>query len=125
MVDSWAQAAAPQQAVAFGVAESLRWVEIGINSLFRVLQGTTLVAVGLALVLSERVPRWLGWSGVILGLALVLRGIAVAFGGFDLSDPLYFATSVVTSLPVTLLNVWMVILAILLWRSSLFHDSTR
>jgi hypothetical protein len=103
----------------------VRWIEIGINSLFRLLQGTTLVAVGLALVLNDRFPRWLGWSGVILGLALVLRGIAVAFGGFDLSDPVYLATSVVTSLPVTLLSVWMAMLAILLWRGWPFRATAR
>jgi hypothetical protein len=118
LVDHWAQAAGPQQAVAFGAAESVRWLEIGINSLFRLLQGTTLVVVGLALVLSDRFPRWLGWLGIICGLALVLRGIAVAFVGFDLSNPAYLATSVVTSLPVTLLNVWMAAVAIFMWRRS-------
>ena len=118
MVDTWAQASGPPQAVAFGAAESMRWLEIGINSLFRLLQGTTLAVVGLALVLSDRFPRWLGWFGVICGLALVLRGIAVAFVGFDLSNPVYLVTSVVTSLPVTLLNVWMAALAILMWRRS-------
>jgi hypothetical protein len=118
MVDDWAQAPGPQQAVAFGAAESVRWLEIGINSLFRLLQGTTLIVVGLALALSDGFPRWLGWLGVIFGLALVLRGIAVAFVGFDLSNPVYLATSVLTSLPVTLLSVWMAALSILMWRHS-------
>jgi hypothetical protein len=62
LVDHWAQAAGPQQAVAFGAAESVRWLEIGIDSLFRLLQGTTLVVVGLALMLSDRFPRWLDGS---------------------------------------------------------------
>jgi hypothetical protein len=118
MVDSWAQASGPQQAVVFGAAESVRWLEIGINSLFRLLQGTTLIVLGLALTLSDRFPRWLGWVGVSCGLALVLRGIAVAFAGFDLSNPVYFSTGVVTSLPVTLLNLWMAALAVLMWRRS-------
>jgi hypothetical protein len=118
LVDSWAQASGPQQAVAFGAAESVRWLEIGINSLFRLLQGTTLVVIGLALTLGERFPRWIGWLGIICGLALVLRGIAVAFVGFDLSNPVYFSTGVVTSLPVTLLNLWMAALAIVMWGGS-------
>ena len=125
MVDNWAQAPGPQQAVAFGAAESVRWLEIGINSLFRLLQGTTLIVVGLALALSDRFPRWLGWLGVIFGLALVLRGIAVAFVGFDLSNPVYLATSVLTSLPVTLLSVWMAALSILMWRHSLQPSSRQ
>jgi hypothetical protein len=119
MVDTWAQASGPPQAVAFGAAESVRWLEIGINSLFRLLQGATLVVVGLALVLSDRFPRWLGWVGVVCGLALILRGITVAFVGFDLANPVYLATSVATSLPVTLLNAWMAALAILMWRRSI------
>jgi hypothetical protein len=90
MVDSWAHASGPRQAVAFGAAESVRWLEMEINSLFRLLQGTTLIVLGLALMLSDRFPRWLGWVGVSCGLALVLRGIAVAFVGFDLSNPVYF-----------------------------------
>lgn len=118
LVDHWAQASGPQEAVAFGAAESVRWLEIGINSLFRLLQGITLVVVGLALALSDWFPRWLGWLGVICGLALVLRGIAVAFVGFDLANPAYLATSVVTSLPIALLNVWMAALAIFMWRHS-------
>jgi hypothetical protein len=104
--------------VAFGTAESGRWIEIGINSLFRLLQGITLIVIGLALTLSDRFPRWLGWVGIICGLALVLRGIAVAFVGFDLSNPAYLVTSMVASLPVTLLNLWMAVLAILMWRHS-------
>jgi hypothetical protein len=125
LVDSWAQASGPQQAVAFGAAESVRWLEIGINSLFRLLQGTTLVVIGLALTLGERFPRWIGWLGIICGLALVLRGIAVAFVGFDLSNPVYFSTGVVTSLPVTLLNLWMAALAIVMWAAvnPPFHGS--
>lgn len=118
LVDTWSQESGAQQAVAFGAAESVRWIEIGINSLFRLLQGTTLIVIGLALALSDRFPGWLGWVGIVCGLALFLRGITVAFVGFDLSNPVYFSTGVVTSLPVTLLNLWMAALAIFMWRHS-------
>lgn len=119
MVDQWVQAAGSDKPAVFAAAEAVRWNEIGVNSLFRLLQGTTLILVGLALALSERYPRWLGWIGTICGLALVLRGFAIAFDGFDLSNPVYAITSLATSnLPITLLNLWTATLAFFMWRRS-------
>lgn len=123
MVDRWADAAGTEKALAFSAAESVRWTEIGINSLFRLLQGATFLLAGLALVLDGRWPRWLGWIGMACGAAVAVRGVVVAFVGFDMANPVYLATGLLASnFPLTLLNVWMAALAINLWSRRLPAD---
>ena len=118
-VDGWADASGAQRTAAFSAAEAVRWIEIGVNSTFRLIQGATFLLVGLTLVASDRFPGWLGLLGVVCGAAVLLRGVAVAFVGFDMSNPVYLATGAVASnFPLTLLNLWMVILAVIMWRRS-------
>jgi hypothetical protein len=118
-VDGWAEASGAQRTAAFSAAEAVRWIEIGVNSTFRLIQGATVALVVLALASSGRFPGWLGWFGAFCGAAVLLRGVAVTFVGFDMSNPVYVATGAVASnFPVTLLNLWMVVLAVVMWRSS-------
>lgn len=118
-VDGWAQASGPARTAAFSAAEAVRWIEIGVNSTFRLIQGATFVLVGLTLASSDRFPGWLGWLGAFCGAAVLLRGVAVAFVGFDMSNPVYVATvAVASNFPLTLLNLWMVVLAVVMWRRS-------
>ena len=56
-VDSWADAPAEEKAAAFRVAEGIRWTEIGINSIFRILQGTVAIIFGVAIVKSTLLSR--------------------------------------------------------------------
>lgn len=123
-VDVWAGASGTQRTAAFSAAEAVRWIEIGVNSSFRLVQGATFVLVGLALASSDRFPGWLGWLGAACGAVVLLRGVAVAFVGFDMSNPAYVATGAVASnFPLTLLNLWMVVLAAVMWRRSSLASS--
>jgi hypothetical protein len=45
-VDSWAEAPADEKVAAFRVAEGIRWIEIGTDSVFRILQGSVAVIFG-------------------------------------------------------------------------------
>ena len=59
-VDSWAAAPAEQRPSPFRVAEGVRWIEIGVNSIFRILQGTVGVVFGVAIIKSTLLRRWIG-----------------------------------------------------------------
>jgi hypothetical protein len=82
-VDAWAKASGAEQAIRFADAETVRWLEWGANSYFRVLLGLTLLLFGLAIARTAIVPRWLGWSGVVSGLLFGVVGVIVGEVGFD------------------------------------------
>jgi hypothetical protein len=71
-VDSWAAAPAEEKAITFRVAEGIRWIEYGTNSIFRILQGTVAVIFGVAIVKSMLLSRWIGGAGVIVALSPLL-----------------------------------------------------
>jgi hypothetical protein len=51
-VDSWyspTSAATEEKAIAFRVAEGIRWIEIGINSINRIIQGAVAIIFGVAI----------------------------------------------------------------------------
>jgi hypothetical protein len=51
-VDSWTAAPAEEKTITFRVAEGIRWTEISINSIFRILQGSVAVIFGVAIATS-------------------------------------------------------------------------
>jgi hypothetical protein len=81
-VDSWAAAPAEKKAITFQVAEGIRWIEYGTNSIFRILQGTVAVIFGVAIVKSMLLSRWIGGAGVIVGAVTIVAGLEVAYVGF-------------------------------------------
>ena len=93
-VDAWAAASGTEQEAArFADAETVRWIEWGLQSYFRVLLGLALLLLGAALVLSRVVPTWLGGLLVIAGLLSAAIGVSVGYAGLesDLQDPLALA----------------------------------
>jgi hypothetical protein len=61
MVDQWASAPEAEKAAAFRVAESVRWIEIGVNSLFRILAGILFCSLVWLLPAVASTPD--GWGG--------------------------------------------------------------
>src|SRR3712207_3135305 len=67
-VDSWysippssaSDAGEGEKAIAFRVAEGIRWVEIAANSFFRILQGSVGIIFGVAITSSAVLSRWIG-----------------------------------------------------------------
>ena len=68
-VDSWVAAPPGDKAITFRVAEGIRFIEYGTNSIFRILQGTLAIIFGIAIIKSKLLSRWIGGAGVVIGAA--------------------------------------------------------
>jgi hypothetical protein len=110
-VDSWAAAPAEEKMAAFRVAEGIRWIEIGINSIFRILQGATAIIFSTAILIkSGPIPRWVGGVGMFAGVMTIVAGVSVAYVGFA-------ATMGGISLAVlSSYFAWIVIMGVYMWR---------
>jgi hypothetical protein len=77
--------------------------------------GASVLASSLAMVRSGLFPRWISWLGVVVGVLVVVGGIASTTGAgdtgtvADLADPL-------TGPPVALFWIWMLATSIVLFR---------
>jgi hypothetical protein len=117
-VDAWVGAAATQKTAAFAAAEAVRWTEIGMNSLSYFLLGLTLLLYGLAIALGSVFPRWAGLIAVVSGGAFMYNGvIEVAYEGF--------VPSIVKLIGFALLAVWAFVMAFLMWRNASRRRITR
>ena len=115
-VDTWYAippiADSEEKAIAFRVAEGIRWTEIGINSYFRILQGTVGIIFGVAIAKSALLSRWIGVVGIFAGAATILAGVIVAYVGFSsVRAPIVDASTVISF-------AWLVILGIFMWRKT-------
>jgi hypothetical protein len=115
-VDAW-YAAVPagdgeEGAIAFRVAEGIRWTEIAANSFFRILQGSVGIIFGVAIAVSTTLSRWIGALGIIAGVATVILGVSVAYTGFATVGSIEDTISTWTYLP------WVIILGISMWRKT-------
>lgn len=118
MVDYWADAPSEEKATAFRVSESVRWIEVGINSIFRFLQALTAFLIGSAVALtfnksnSFRGARILGAVAIGSGIGMAVRGYAVAYTGFSALNPLYSQSS----LFVIIFLLWLIPIGIAMWN---------
>lgn len=81
-VDAWATAPPAEKAVRFATAETVRWLEWGVNSFFQILLGLTLGMFSLAVIRHGGLARALGWLGLLTGVGLVYGGMIVGDQGF-------------------------------------------
>ena len=114
-VDSWyaipsssTAGSEEEKAIAFKVAEGIRGAEIGINSYFRILQGTVGIIFGIAIAKSAILSRWIGAVGIAVGAASIAAGVVTAYIGFS---------DLVADLAL-ILYAWIVILGIFMWRKT-------
>lgn len=63
-------------------SSEIRWTEYGVNSVFRLLQGTVAIIFGLAIAKNILVNRWIGVGGVIVGILTIVAGIEVSYSAF-------------------------------------------
>lgn len=109
MADLYAEGGADPSSAEFLAAEAVRWVEVGVNAVFRLFLGLTMLLAGLVIVWSEAYPRWFGWLGVVLAvLAWMVRGAVVWFTGFE-----YLG---ILALPSPLAALWLIALGVLMWQ---------
>ncbi|HEU4444583.1 MAG TPA: DUF4386 family protein [Nitrososphaeraceae archaeon] len=108
-----------EKAIAFRVAEGIRWTEIGINSYFRMLQGAVALIFGVAIAMSNLLSRWIGGFGIFAGAATIIAGVGVAYVGFSSSLAVMSVLSTVTSF------AWLAVLGIFMWRKTKVKIITR
>jgi hypothetical protein len=82
-VDAWSDASGEQKAIRFDNAETLRWLEWGVQSYFRVLLGISFVLFGVAIITTRLVAAWLGWVALLVGVLSVAIGIDVGYSGLE------------------------------------------
>jgi hypothetical protein len=111
-VDSWAAAPTDEKVAAFRVAEGIRWIEIGTNSIFRILQGSVAVIFGAAIAMNGLLYRWIGGLGILAGATTIIFGVGIAYVDFA-NQPIVGDLSTFTSF------VWLAILGIFMWKKSM------
>ena len=83
-IDTWSRAStAAERATAFQVADGIRWVEKSLSSFFHLVNGLTLLSLGLSVALRHRRRRWLGWVGAVSGIGFLMGSLVVARTGFS------------------------------------------
>jgi hypothetical protein len=82
-VDAWAAASGTEKATRFADAETVRWIEWGLQSYFRVVLGLAFLLLGAAVVVSRLVPTWLGVLLVVGGLLSLTVGVSVGYAGLE------------------------------------------
>jgi hypothetical protein len=110
VADEWVSAPAAEKADALRVAEAVRHIEIGLSSFVELMLGAALLLYGLAIAFSDVYPKWLGWAAAAVGVGWIVLGLLVAHNGFT-QVPL-------TMLVSALLSLWVVVLAVFLWRKA-------
>jgi hypothetical protein len=110
VADEWVSASAAEQANTFRIAQAVRHIEIGLSSYAELIMGAALFLYGLAIALSDVYPKLLGWAAVVVGIGWVVLGLLVAHSGFTQVD--------LTMLLSVLLALWLLVLAVFLWRKA-------
>jgi len=112
MVDDWAAASEPDKAMVFQAAYGVRQIEVGLASMTALLFGLTVSLYGIALIVDDRLPGWLGWLALIGGIPTSVAGIVIAYTGFSgLAMRINMPSS-------SLIFAWMIALGIIMWRQS-------
>jgi hypothetical protein len=111
-VDSWVVAPPEDKAIIFRVAEGIRFIEYGTNSIFRILQGLVAIMFGVAIVKSKLLNKWIGGAGVIIGAVTIYAGLEVAYLGFG---------SLTTMIGISMIVyfIWVGILGGFMWKKSM------
>ena len=92
-VVAWDAASGVEKATRFANAETVRWLEWGIQSYFRVLLGLTFVLFGAAILAGGLIAAWLGWVAVVAGVLSAAIGVDVGYSG--LASPLQDLLSII------------------------------
>ena len=63
--------------------DGVRWIEKALSGFFHLLNGTTLLAIGLSVLFGQMTRRWLGWVGVVAGIGFLVGGVITSKTGFS------------------------------------------
>ena len=112
--DSWFAAPPEEKAITFRVAEGIRFIEYGTNSIFRILQGTVAVIFGVAIVKSKILSKWIGGAGVVIGAVTIYAGLEVAYLACG-----YANIGGLRGISMIIYFIWVGILGGLMWKKSM------
>ena len=116
-VDSWVAAPSEDKAITFRVAEGIRFIEYGANSIFRILQGLSAIIFGVAILKSKLLSRWIGGAGVVIGAIVIYAGIEVAYLGF-----VYANIGSLRGISMIIYSIWVIILGGIMWKKSMSKE---
>jgi hypothetical protein len=112
MPDSWVADPSEDKAITFGVAEGIRFIEYGTNSIFRILQGLVAIMFGFAIVKSKLLSKWISGAGVVIGAVTIYAGLEVAYLGFGYATTEYGISTIIYF-------IWVGILGGFMWKKSM------
>ena len=112
VVDSWVEAPPEKKDITFTVAEGIRFIEYGANSIFRILQGTVAVIFGIAILRSQLLNKWICGGGVVIGAVTIYAGLEIVYLGF-------VGPTTVIGISMMIYFIWVGILGILMWKKSI------
>jgi hypothetical protein len=123
LADEWAEAPAENSVTALALVISNETVNHALASLFNfAFAGVAFILFGLAVAVSERFPRWLGWVAVVAGVASIGAGLVQGI----LGEP-SMASRILTIIGPTIITLWMLTIGLLMAQMAgrLLSDSAR
>jgi hypothetical protein len=111
-VDTWAHAPAADKPAAFLAADAVRWIEKALSSFFHLLNGSTLVLLGLSVILGHATRRWLGWVGTVAGAGFLVGGVIASRTGFSPESGRFLTPALLLS------AVFLIGASVSLWRAT-------
>ena len=111
-VDAWASAPEAQKATRFASAETVRWLEWGMNQYQTFMFALALILLATVIVGTARVPRAIGYLMGLAAIPMLVQSWVVANEGFSVS---WLAGSL-SSVGLPLMLAWSIWLLIVAWR---------
>jgi hypothetical protein len=117
-VDAWVAEGGTVGAPSFAAARAIRWLEEGFNACFGLTLGLAVTLAGAAMARGAVYPRWMGWIGGAIGIAVLIGAILVAETGFSPTAQSW----VLARNPA--LWIWTAVAGVLMWRRLRLLDAT-
>jgi hypothetical protein len=111
-VDAWTSAPEAEKATRFASAETVRWLEWGMNGYHLFTFALTLILLAIVIVGTARVPRAIGYVMVLAAIPMLVQSWVIITSGFAV--PLLAGSLSTVALPLML--VWGIWLLIVAWR---------
>jgi hypothetical protein len=111
-VDAWASAPEAEKATRFANAETVRWLEWGMNEYQLFMFALALILLATVIVGTARVPRAIGYLMGLAAVPLFVQSQVIGTSGFSVS---WLAGSL-SAVALPLMLAWSIWLLIFAWR---------
>lgn len=103
---NWLAAPPASQEAAFSVITAMTGFTRGLFPMEVIILWLAFIFLGIGMVQSAVYPRWLGWVGLVLGLAGVSLGVVQTFNGRESTLALFMVLNVSTILWMVVTGIW-------------------